>query len=68
MIIVVIQDPYQDKISEQILCAAAEAALEFSGVGDSPSMSIRITDDIEMHDLNLRYRGINKSTDVLSSV
>jgi len=66
VIVVVIQDPYQDKISEQVLSTAAEAALEISGISDSPSLSIRITDDIEMQDLNLRFRGVDKSTDVLS--
>ncbi len=66
MIVVVVQDPFQEKISEQVLCIAAEAALQISGVSDSPSLSIRITDDAEMQDLNLRFRGIDKTTDVLS--
>ncbi len=61
-----VQDPFQEKISEQVLCIAAEAALQISGVSDSPSLSIRITDDAEMQDLNLRFRGIDKTTDVLS--
>ena len=66
MIGIVVQDPFQDNISEQVLCFAAEAALQICGVNDSPSLSIRITDDAEMQDLNLRFRGIDKTTDVLS--
>lgn len=66
MIAIVVQDPFQDNISEQVLCLAAEAALQISGENDSPSLSIRITDDAEMQDLNLRFRGIDKITDVLS--
>ncbi len=66
MIVVVVQDPFQEKISEQVLCIAAETALQISGINDSPSLSIRITDDAEMQDLNLRFRSINKTTDVLS--
>lgn len=66
MIVIVVQDPFQDQISEQLLCTAAEAALQLSGVSDSPSLSIRITDDAEMQDLNRRFRGIDKTTDVLS--
>jgi probable rRNA maturation factor len=68
VIIIVVQDPFQDKISERVLCNAAEAALQSSGVSDDPSLLIRVTDDIEMRDLNLRFRGIDKSTDVLSFV
>lgn len=66
MIAIVVQDPFQDNISEQVLCLAAEAALQINGENDSPSLSIRITDDAEMQDLNLRFRGIDKITDVLS--
>jgi probable rRNA maturation factor len=66
MIVIVVRDPFQKKISEQALCTAAEAALQISGVNDSPSLSIRITDDAEMQDLNLRFRGMDKTTDVLS--
>ena len=36
------------------------------GVPDSPSLSVIITDDEEMKKLNQTYRGINKTTDVLS--
>jgi probable rRNA maturation factor len=66
MIVIVVQDPFQKNISEQVLCIAAEAALQISGVNDSPSLSIKITDDAEMQDLNFRFRGMDKTTDVLS--
>ena len=36
------------------------------GVTDSPSLALIITDDEEMTKLNQTYRGINKTTDVLS--
>jgi probable rRNA maturation factor len=66
VIVIGVQDPFQEKVSDQVLCIAAEAALQISGVSDSPSLSIRITDDAEMQDLNFRFRGIDKTTDVLS--
>ena len=66
MIAIVVQDPFQEKVSEQVLCNAAESVLQVCGVSDSPSLSIKITDDVEMQDLNLRFRGIDKTTDVLS--
>ncbi len=66
MISIVIQDPYQGLISDQVLCAAAAEVLKISGITDSPSLSVRITNDGELKDLNLRFRGIGKPTDVLS--
>jgi probable rRNA maturation factor len=66
VIAIVVQEQFQDKVPEQTLCRAAESALQISNVIDSPSLSIRITDDTEMQDLNLRFRGIDKTTDVLS--
>ena len=66
MIAIVVQEQFQDKVPEQTLCSAAESALQISNVSDSPSLSIKITDDAEMQDLNLRFRGIDKTTDVLS--
>lgn len=66
MIVVVVADQFRELLDDQVLCAAAETALQLSGVDDSPSLSIRITDDAEIQDLNKRYRGIDKVTDVLS--
>ena len=66
MIVIVVADQFRELIKDQVLCGAAETALQASGVPDSPSMSIRITDDTEIQDLNNRYRGIDKVTDVLS--
>jgi probable rRNA maturation factor len=68
VIVVVVADQFRDLLNDQVLCAAAETALQFSGVDDSPSLSIRITDDTEIQELNNRYRGIDKVTDVLSFV
>jgi len=66
VIVVVVADQFRELVKDQVLCAAAEIALQFSGVDDSPSLSIRITDDSEIQDLNNRYRGVDKVTDVLS--
>ena len=66
MIVIMVTDPFRELINDHSLSNAAEAALLLSGVDDSPSLSIRITDDKEIQDLNHRYRGINKKTDVLA--
>jgi len=66
VIAIVADDRFQELISQRDLSKAAETALQLSSVSDAPSLSIRITTDSEIQDMNLRYRGINKATDVLS--
>jgi probable rRNA maturation factor len=53
-------------VKDQALGNAAETVLNLVGVDDPTSLSIRITDDSEIRDLNNRYRGIDDVTDVLS--
>lgn len=66
MILITVQEPYRDLITDQILLSAAELSLQQSQVEDSPSLSVRITDNQEIKNLNQQFRGINKETDVLS--
>ena len=66
MILITVQDKFRELIADQILKSAAEAVLLECGLPDSPSLLIRITDDDELKTLNLQYRGIDNSTDVLS--
>jgi len=66
VILITVQEKFREKIADQVLYSAAEAALVFDPEADSPSLSIRITDDEEVQTLNLQYRGIDKPTDVLS--
>ncbi|MCD6424566.1 MAG: rRNA maturation RNase YbeY [Anaerolineales bacterium] len=66
MILITVQDNFRELIADQILKSAAETVLLECGLPDSPSLLIRITDDEELNTLNLKYRGIDKTTDVLS--
>lgn len=66
MILITVQDKFREEINDQVLTSAAEAALHAADIQDSPSLSIRITDDEEIRSLNDQYRGIDKATDVLS--
>ena len=66
MILITVQEKFRQLIADQILYSAAEAVLLEVDVPDSPSLSVRITDDEELQSLNLKYRGIDKPTDVLS--
>ena len=53
-----------DKIFEEIM-RAADVVGEIYGVENS-ELSITLTDDKNIHVLNKKYRGIDRSTDVLS--
>lgn len=66
MILIIVQENFRELVADQILTSAAEAVLLECEVLDSPSLLVRITDDEELKSLNLQYRGINKTTDVLS--
>ena len=66
MISIVVPEQFRLQISDQNLLASVEKTMLVDGVPDSPSLSVIITDDEEMKKLNQTYRGINKTTDVLS--
>jgi probable rRNA maturation factor len=61
-----VPDPYREEISDQTLLSCVETTLEMVGVSDSPSVTIMITDDENMREMNRRYRNLDKSTDVLA--
>lgn len=66
VIAILVQEQFRSMISDQILLSCGETTLLLDGVNDSPSLTLMITDDEEMTDMNHRYRGINKTTDVLA--
>jgi len=66
VISIVVPEQFRLQISDQNLLASVEKTILVDGVPDSPSLSVIITDDEEMKKLNQTYRGINKTTDVLS--
>lgn len=60
---------YNDDIAQglkYVIEQAVLATLQFEKVDMSCSVSILITDDKTIHEYNLKYRGIDKATDVLS--
>jgi probable rRNA maturation factor len=70
--------PFDDRIDADLLTAAVQHAIERAGQDPSPppgvvgtegrpaEVSIRITGDEEIQDLNRAYRNVDKPTDVLS--
>ena len=51
---------------DRLLRGAAKAALKAEGVDEECLISIMLTDDEGIHEINLEQRGIDRPTDVLS--
>lgn len=51
---------------DKLLRRAAKAALKAEGVNEDCIISIMLTDDTGIHEINLEQRGIDRPTDVLS--
>jgi probable rRNA maturation factor len=52
--------------AEDLLQHAAQAALEHEAQSLESELSVILTNDARLHELNLNYLGVNASTDVLS--
>jgi probable rRNA maturation factor len=52
--------------AEAVACRAAEAALAAEGVSAAASLTVLLTDDSAVQDLNARFRGKDRPTNVLS--
>jgi probable rRNA maturation factor len=66
VIYIEIDERYGDLISADLLQAAAQKTLQLDQFEELPSLSIKVTGDQEIRELNSAYRGIDKTTDVLS--
>jgi len=71
-----IEDGCGDQVSEDVIARAARAAIEVGLTGsplreqlgrtDCFEISVSLTDDAAMRHLNREYRGVDRTTDVLS--
>ena len=66
MIFTEIDEKYRDLFPGEILEQAARLVLQLDFQEEIPSLTIKITGDHEILELNTTYRGIQKATDVLS--
>ena len=57
---------YQSRIQTLLLENAAQVALHHQAVADNAVLSIVITDDQHLHQLNKQFRDVDAPTDVLS--
>ncbi len=61
-----INQQYQSRIETLVLENAAQVALHHQSVADNAALSIVITDDQHLHQLNKQFRHVDAPTDVLS--
>jgi len=65
MIEVTVDEPFEDSVDAEALAALLERALAVEGV-EAGDLSLLITGDETVRELNARYRGLDETTDVLS--
>jgi len=61
-----VNEPFQALVDGALLEQTVKAVLAQEGVKGVVEVSLLITDDAELHDLNRTYRGVDAPTDVLS--
>lgn len=60
-------DPrYEAEVDADLIERAVAATLESEGIAELTELSILVTDDGQLHELNRDYRGVDAPTDVLS--
>ena len=66
MNILVDADEVSDFKYEKIICDVIDTALKIENISAKPQVSVLIVHDEKMRQLNKKFRGIDKTTDVLS--
>jgi len=61
-----IDEPFQEPVQESWVRQAVREVVISEGSSDPVELSLLITDDTTLHELNRTYRGIDKTTDVLA--
>jgi len=66
VIFIEVDGNFRDLIPDELLREAAIKALQLEHLEELPSLSVKITGDQEIQELNSTYRGFDQNTDVLS--
>ncbi len=61
-----INEPFVEKLDGQVIQQAVKLVLANEKIGERVSLSVIISDDDQLQDLNRQFRGIDAPTDVLS--
>ena len=61
-----IDEPFKDRVNDGWLRQTMQAVLSSEGIGYPVDLSLLVTDDVIVNELNRRYRGIDRTTDVLA--
>ncbi|MFO8101844.1 MAG: rRNA maturation RNase YbeY [Dehalococcoidia bacterium] len=63
---ITIDDPFEEEVSEEWLLEAVGAVMDAEAVDYPAALSLFITGDDTVQELNRNYRGIDETTDVLA--
>lgn len=63
---VLFENTTDKKINENLINSVIAESLKYEGVSDNCEISVTIVDNKEIHSINLKHRGIDRPTDVLS--
>lgn len=61
-----IDEQFQDKISPELLLNVVQAVFLHQKISEDSGVTVQISDDTTLKELNLQYLGIDAPTDVLS--
>ena len=61
-----IDEPFEESVKKSWVNQAVKEVLVFEGISNAVELSLLITDDTTVHELNHTYRGIDATTDVLA--
>ena len=61
-----ISEEYRSVVDSSIIECTVKTTLEYLSIADNDALSILITDEQVVHQLNLKYRKVDAPTDVLS--
>ncbi len=61
-----IDEPYANEVDADSIERLVEHVLRGEGIAEPAELSIWITDQAQLHELNRSYRNVDRSTDVLS--
>ena len=65
-LVIRIDRDFQERIDKRWLRRLVKQSIAAQGIGTEVELSLLVTDDTTVHELNRKYRGKDKTTDVLS--